>query len=128
MPFDVFYQMNPKRLQRYLPFFNESSKEHIRDASLVGWMNGTYMTHAINAVFGKHGKYPEEPTEFLRGEHPTEEIEEFTDADRFGAWAMVFNKANFSEEKVIDGEAKEVDSQKIDAEEPVIPTNESVVE
>lgn len=61
--------------------------------SEVGWTNGRYVAIAIGTSFSKGKRYPNEPYEVfdMTREH-TAEQQEFTDADRFWAFAQAFNK------------------------------------
>lgn len=91
----VFYKMNPKLIERYQPYMNEWVNERISDSSMTGWVNGLYMTRVVGVALGGNEGYPETPIDLIRGEQlalDDEEAYEFTDADRFGAWAMMFNR------------------------------------
>lgn len=102
----VFYSLNPKRVQRYQAFIEEAKKQDVNHTSQDGWIYGNYMAKAISACFSKNAKYPTEPTVFF----PDEPEEEFkiSDADRFWAFAQMFNKSHFKDS------AKEEASANID--------------
>lgn len=93
--------MNPTLFERYEPFLLKNLKAHRNEMSEVGWMNGYYIIYSIGRAFSKGGQYPDSPIEMYRDLSPeeTEEVYEFTDADRFGAWATNFNKAKALPEK-----------------------------
>ena len=57
------------------------------------WVLGRYTCEAIATCFGKHHKYPKEPFGMKErvSDSDGEESEAFTDADRFGAFAAVYN-------------------------------------
>lgn len=100
IPVELFYRLNPKKLKRWQPFFNEAMVQSERDLSKAGWVHGYYVTSAIGACFSKKNKYPEEPyfREPVRVD-PGEEVHEFNDADRFLVFAAQFNKAFKDKEK-----------------------------
>ena len=93
---EVFYRLNPKRVQRYQPYMVEWLKQHKEEQSEVGWMNGMYVQRAVGTMLSKKAKYPDKPLKVYGDPEPqTEEEAEaqaFSDAERFAAFAMVFNK------------------------------------
>lgn len=95
IPLDVFRKLNPKIMERYLPFFKEQVKYRRENVSDTGWVNGMYIGRAINSCFAKNAKYPEEPMKLWGEISPEENSETFTDADRFAVFASAFNKNNF---------------------------------
>lgn len=61
-------------------------------------MNGLYVSRAIGGALPKGKRYPDEPIRLYRiqGEDDEEEeVKPMTDAERFAAFAMVFNKQKF---------------------------------
>lgn len=88
---DVFRKLNPKIMERYLPFFKEQAKYRRENMSDIGWVNGLYVGRAIGSCFPKGKKYPDEPMELWSDGASDEYSEPFTDADRFGAFAAAFN-------------------------------------
>lgn len=90
---EEFYRTNPKELERHLPFLIERYKSDANKLSEIGWTNGQYVAIAIGTSFSKGKRYPNEPYEVfdMTREH-TAEQQEFTDADRFWAFAQAFNK------------------------------------
>ena len=94
----LFYRLNPKLMMRYQPFLTEWVKEkHVTESS-VGWQNGVYIRDAIASNFSKSNHYPEKPIAFYSDTvhynygDDEEEQYEFTDADRFNAFALMYNK------------------------------------
>jgi len=104
-----FYHLNPTLMMRYQPFMNEVVKNKAETASMEGWMAGIYVRDAIGSNFSKSHRYPEAPISFYAEPEVEEEAPQFTDADRFQAWAMVFNK-QFGERKgvIVDADGAEV--------------------
>ena len=119
---EEFYHTNPKELERHLPFLIERYKSDANKLSEIGWTNGQYVAIAIGTSFSKGKRYPNEPYEVfdMTREH-TAEQQEFTDADRFWAFAQAFNKKSETAETVeITGkpeaaDAVEITGDKIDA-------------
>ena len=65
------------------------------NTSLAGWVNGQYIAKAISANFSKKAKYPDTPFKLYEVfEETDEEVYEYTDADRFLAYALAFNNAH----------------------------------
>lgn len=91
----MFRKLNPKIMERYLPFFREQMKCRRDNMSDSGWINGLYIGMAIGSCFSKNAKYPEEPLELWNDGVSEEDSEPFTDADRFAGFAAAFNKNNF---------------------------------
>jgi len=85
--------MNPRKLERYQPFLLERFKRTKENDSELGWIGGQYVARAIGAVMPKGKRYPDEPIRFY-GPQEDEEGNVLTDADRFQAFATMFNKAN----------------------------------
>lgn len=92
IPLDVFRKLNPKIMERYLPFFREQMKYRRDNMSDSGWVNGLYVGRAISSCFLKNAKYPEEPLRPWNDETLEEDSEHFTDADRFAGFAAAFNR------------------------------------
>ena len=109
---EEFYHTNPKELERHLPFLIERYKSDANKLSEIGWTNGQYVAIAIGTSFSKGKRYPNEPYEVfdMTREH-TAEQQEFTDADRFWAFAQAFNKKPETAETV---ETTEIVGDKID--------------
>lgn len=96
IPLEIFRKLNPKIMERYLPFFKEQARQRLENISSVGWVNGIYVGRAINGCFAKNAKYPEEPMKLWTDGESAEEVSDpFTDADRFAIFAATFNKNNF---------------------------------
>ena len=111
-----FYGLNPKLLMRYQPYLTEWIKSNSDERSETGWINGIYIQRAIGASFSKHGKYPED---YIRLYSPEEtatdedgETYVVTDADRFFAFATMFNKAH--EKEFADKKAEVIDAEVVD--------------
>lgn len=103
-----FYSLNPRLFERYKPFFAERFKQSKQDKDEEGWLSGQYVARAIAACFsGKSNSYPRKPSVYKIGrgyseaqDDDAEEVEEIeekpmSDAERFAAWAISFNKAKF---------------------------------
>lgn len=90
---EEFYRMNPRKLERYQPFLLERFKRTKENDSELGWIGGQYVARAIGAVMPKGKRYPDEPIRFY-GSQEDEDGNVITDADRFQAFAAMFNKAN----------------------------------
>ena len=98
IPLLTFYSFNPAKMERYEPYMSEWQDAQKTGMSETGWTNGLYVAQAIGATFSKSGKYPDSPLELYRsvsadGDEDEEPVHKFTDADRFGAWAAMFNKS-----------------------------------
>lgn len=89
---DVFRKLNPKIMERYLPFFKEQMKYRRENMSNVGWVNGIYVGRALGSCLPKGKKYPDEPLALWSDGTPEETSEPFTDADRFAGFAATFNR------------------------------------
>lgn len=81
-----------------------------------GWVHGIYVQRAIGASFSKHGKYPDDYIR-LYGEETTAIDEDgetyvLTDADRFFAFATMFNKAH--EKDFAENTAEVIDTEVVD--------------
>lgn len=95
IPLDVFRKLNPKIMERYLPFFKEQMKHRREVVSDAGWVNGMYFGRALGSCFPKGSKYPNEPLALWNDGDSDKNPEPFTDADRFAGFAAEFNKNNF---------------------------------
>ena len=106
---EQFYQLDPVRMGRYEPYMTEWLKTYREDMSEMGWTAGLYVQRAIGTVTPKGAPYPDSPLTLYekpqRHEEDADEVYEFTDADRFGAFATMFNKMNGFTEKPQDEEA-----------------------
>ena len=104
-----FYSLNPKKMERYLPFMSERLRQSKRDISEIGWTNGRYVAQAIGASMSKSGRYPNEPIDFygvqMIEDEETGERHTCTDADRF--WAFASNVNASREIKAIDAKIAE---------------------
>lgn len=88
-----FYSLNPAKLLRYQPFLMERVRRENDEVSEIGWINGLYVQYAIGSVLPKGRRYPEQAVQFYSyGDEQQEEQQQFTDADRFFAFATMFNK------------------------------------
>ena len=95
IPLDVFRKLNPKIMERYLPFFKEQVKHRREIMSDTGWVNGMYFGRALGSCFPKGSKYPKEPLVLWEDGDSEQNPESFTDADRFAGFVEAFNKNNF---------------------------------
>lgn len=117
-----FYKLNPKKLERYLPFLEEERNEFVGDIHLTGWVYGQYIASSIGANLSKRAKYPAQP--YYINDHSTDDEETYvmTDAERFEAFANVFNSRNTTadpagkQEDIVDAEYTEIKSDAPDGE------------
>lgn len=100
-----FYQLNPKLLLRYLPYMKAQRRNRQDEMSDIGWTNGLYVSRAIGSALSKRAKYPESPLQLYQTNDPEEKKDGFTDADRFAAFATMFNK-QFADRKKKEAEAE----------------------
>ena len=96
---EVFYRLNPAKMMRYQPYMIEWLKQKKNDSTENGWVNGVYVGRSIASCFPKGKSYPSEPIDFWGIREPEEDAEPLTDADRFGAFAAMFNKQYESKEQ-----------------------------
>lgn len=94
---ETFYRLNPAKMERYQPYMTEMLKHRKDEASMTGWVNGLYVGRAIGASIPNGTKYPDEPLRLYKTAE--DEEEQLTDADRFFAFAQVFNRKFQSTEK-----------------------------
>lgn len=90
IPMEIFYKLNPAKLLRYQPYMHEWLKQHHAEDTETGWIYGVYVGRAIGSAFPKGRAYPNEPINFYLDN--SESDQQFTDVDRFAAFAAVFNK------------------------------------
>lgn len=109
IPMAVFYKLNPKLMVRYQPYMNEWVKERLTHDSVAGWLAGSYVRDAIGSNFSKSHRYPDKPISFY-DEPDGDEQEQFTDAERFKAFAAVFNK-QFTEKEAASKPDKASDEE-----------------
>ena len=106
-------RLNPKLMMRYQHYFAEQANQRIRDRSADGWVLGLYNVKAVGANFSKRAQYPQKPLSLVADDVKGEPI---SDADRFGAWAEMFNagmrgkQAALSEEAVSDKAAPDTNT------------------
>ena len=106
-------RLNPKLMMRYQHYFAEQANQRIRDRSADGWVLGLYNARAVGANFSKKVQYPQKPLSLVADDVKGEPI---SDADRFSAWAEMFNagmrgkQAALSEEAVSDKTAPETNT------------------
>lgn len=86
--YELFWTLNPKKLQPFFEAEKIKQEQKYKDINYTAWLNGMYVASAISACFSKNTKYPEKPYEAKREE------ENWTHAERFGAWAIAFNNAH----------------------------------
>lgn len=86
--YQEFMSMIPKVFHKYREEYRKKQQEEADMINYSAWLNGLYISHAIEAAFSKNGKYLSKP--FERG---SEDAIPENDAIQFGAWAAAFNKA-----------------------------------
>ena len=86
--YELFWTLNPKKLQPFFEAEKIKQEQKYKDINYTAWLNGMYVASAISACFSKNTKYPEKPYEAKKEE------ENWTHAERFGAWAIAFNNAH----------------------------------
>jgi len=94
IPCETFYNMNPKKLKRYAPYYTEQRRQRLTEIDSESWLKGVYVQRAISTI-GK-GRYPEKPIDpYGVAKKPEEDVKPVSDAEKFATWAMAFNKAKF---------------------------------
>jgi hypothetical protein len=86
--YELFPSLNPKMIEPFMKAHNMKEEEEYKQINYTAWLNGMYVASAISACFSKNSKYPEKPYEAKKEE------ENWTHAERFGAWAIAFNNAH----------------------------------
>lgn len=107
----TFYSLTPAKMERYLPYMEEWYFQRKEEMSEVGWTNGLYIGRAVGGCISKKSHYPDLPLEIYKRPEPEEDsIQEESqmcfDAQRFLAFATVYNKAN---EKRFEGDDDDAD-------------------
>lgn len=102
-----FYQLNPKKVQRYQPYMMEMLKQGKDDISENGWTNGLYVARAIGTCLSKNKKYPQTPLKLYQ----SAEDEVVSDAERFQAWAIAFNASYDRKSKAEEGNVESEPNQ-----------------
>lgn len=100
---DDFYRMNPKKMMRRIPFYeekiNHARKVKQNEMNLDSWLKGLYVARAIAGLSGK--AYPQEPTDIFMDSNMSYEsvdgqqenqTQEEKAADGFRAYAFIFNR------------------------------------
>lgn len=93
----VFYKLNPRKLERYLPYMHEAEVQHHNEDITGAWLYGMYNAHAIGACFSKGSRYPDKPDGLIDRHSSDEPAYEFTDADRFAGFASAYNRSHHLE-------------------------------
>jgi hypothetical protein len=89
IPYELFWKLNPKKLE---PFFEADKiryKQEQEMLNLTAWLNGLYVTHAIGACFSKNSKYPPQPID-MAGKN------KFTLKQKAELWALYMNEDYYS--------------------------------
>lgn len=86
--YDLFWTLNPRKLEPFYEAEKIKQEENYKQINYTAWLNGIYVAEAISTCFTKNKKYPESPHEAKKEE------ENWTHAERFGAWATAFNNAH----------------------------------
>ena len=94
----VFYKLNPRKLERYLPYLQEAEVQHNNEDTTGAWLYGMYNARAIGACFSKGSRYPDKPEGLIERHTSDEPAYEFTDADRFACFASAYNRSHHLEE------------------------------
>lgn len=102
VPFSVFWDLSPKKLQPFIDVHKEKIEENLVLLDTQSHMTGSYVLRAIGASFGKNKKYPEKPVfyasdknkERMATEEMTVEQKAEIAARRFEIYAQAFNAAN----------------------------------
>lgn len=116
-----FYSLNPAKIERYQPFLNERLKQKGESISEVGWVNGLYVSRAIDGVLPKGKRYPDTPIRIYGTlDDDGEDVERFNDVDYFKAIAMTFNAGHRNLKPINDevNGAPEESAETIGGDEP----------
>lgn len=89
---EVFYRLNPAKMLRYQPYMKEWLRQHHSEMTEAGWVNGAYTGYVVSSALSKGRKYPQEPVNFWETIPTDPEEQAAVDADRFAAFAAMFNK------------------------------------
>lgn len=89
----VFYKLNPRKLERYLPYLQEAETQRHNGNVTDAWIYGSYNARAISACFGKNSRYPDKPDGLIERPEPGEKTYQITDADRFAGFVAQFNRS-----------------------------------
>lgn len=95
MPTNIFWDLNPRRLEPWQRHYEYSEQLRRDEQDYVAWLTGRYVLDAVGAAFdGKQSPYPSEPYSVTQMKQEQEEIATETRiaADKFAAFAMAFNE------------------------------------
>lgn len=94
IPCETFYNLNPRKLKRYAPYYTEQRRQKLVEMDSESWLKGVYVQRAVSTI-GK-GRYPEKPLDpYNAMKKQEEDVKPVSDSERFATWAMAFNKAKF---------------------------------
>ena len=65
MPYDVFWRLNPRKLEPFQTAAEMDQKAMQNRVNFTAWVNGLYVTHAVAACFSKNSKYPSKPIDLF---------------------------------------------------------------
>lgn len=91
IPETEFWRMNPKTLERRLPYFEEIQKRKQQEMYTNAWLAGRYVQMAVSANLSKCFKYPDEPPDLYAEEETVEEAT-IKAALKFREFANAHNK------------------------------------
>ena len=89
----VFYKLNPRKMERYLPYIKEAETQRHNESTTNAWMYGMYNARAIGACLSKNSRYPDKPEGLVERNDEGEPAYQITDADRFAGFAAQFNRS-----------------------------------
>lgn len=92
VPAQMFWQMNPKRLNSWQIQYNERIQDEEDRMDRMAWIIGGYVARAIGAAFnGRKSPYPRMPDNVKQYRDNARAKAEH-DAAKFAEWAITFNK------------------------------------
>lgn len=95
IPMNEFWKMNPRIMERNLPYYIEQQKRKAQNRYEMAWMFGNYVRMAIgNALGGNKNPYPEAPVD-LYAEDVPEEVKSAKVAETWFAMIKKDNKEHY---------------------------------
>ena len=92
MGYELFWKLNPKRLQPFYQAYKKNLEVYKKQTDLSAWLSGVYVKAAIIASTDKKYKYPEKPMLELQEEKEDDHKRAKACADMFAAQMAVFNQ------------------------------------
>lgn len=103
---DEFYRMNPKKLLRMVPYYEEQIKRKKEWLDTTAWLHGAYVAKAVSLIGG--GSYPDSPLNVFgiqyKTDAETEEEQTKACADGFRAVMIAYNESMKRKKKLEESE------------------------